>query len=254
MIFYFSSTGNSLTIAEGLAKVLGDSVMHISKAKKIRSISCKRVGFVYPVHNYNMPPMMQEFIKNVDISNAEYIFGIITHGGDKGNALYTLNELLQAKGKNLNYINDILMPVNSRIMYGMVTDKIEERTQNQNTIIESFVKDIENDVNNTVSLKKKGWFVLMNRLGESNYIKRKLTPTIDQNKCIGCNICVEVCPVNNITLNKSKAFINSNCENCMTCIHWCPQVSIGFGKRKVRKEQQYHHPKINIKDIISQLT
>lgn len=41
--------------------------------------------------------------------------------------------------------------------------------------------------------------------------------SIDQEKCIGCGTCVEICPLDTIRLNdEGKAFIAYG-DDCMTC-------------------------------------
>ncbi len=253
MIIFFSSTGNSLTVAKGLAEALDDTYLHINQAMKLKKTNDKLIGLVYPVHNYNMPKMVQEFVKQFDFGSPDYIFGIITHGGDRGNSLATLKILLEEKGLELSYGNDILMPVNSRIMYGMVTTDIEERTGKQLQIIQNYAENIKNSANNSSLLKKKRMATMMYNLGESSFAKKFFTPSINPDLCTACGICSKVCPVDNISTGASGVKIESSCESCMTCMHWCPQVAIGFGKRKVKKEQQYHHPDVKLKDMIDSL-
>ena len=51
---------------------------------------------------------------------------------------------------------------------------------------------------------------------------------IDQKKCIGCGTCVEMCPVNAISINENgKAEINQElCIKCGTCEAVCPVGAI----------------------------
>ncbi|MCR4742355.1 MAG: ferredoxin family protein [Treponema sp.] len=53
----------------------------------------------------------------------------------------------------------------------------------------------------------------------------------DENKCIGCGKCVEVCPGNLIKINESKkAGIKHirDCWGCTSCIKECPKKAISF--------------------------
>lgn len=252
MIIYFSGTGNSLKIAQELAHKLGDSAVHINQALKLEKHTYKRIGLVYPVYNYDMPRLMQDFVSEFDFTNVEYIYGIISHGGDKGNALFTLNELLSAQEQKLSYVNDILSPVNSRIMYGMVTDKIEERLNKGLEKLAGIADDILNQINNASELKQKKRFAIINNLVEKPFVKRMFTPVVDSELCVACGICKDVCPAYNISINDGKAFIEDNCVNCITCVHWCPEVAIHFGKRRVQKKQQYHHPEVKLKEVLAQ--
>jgi Fe-S-cluster-containing hydrogenase component 2 len=51
---------------------------------------------------------------------------------------------------------------------------------------------------------------------------------VNQEKCAGCGVCIEVCPVQAISLNsKRKAQINSEkCIECGACAKECPNQAI----------------------------
>ena len=53
--------------------------------------------------------------------------------------------------------------------------------------------------------------------------------SIDQEKCIGCGTCVEICPLDTIRLNDAgKAFIayGDDCMTCIKCERLCPAGAI----------------------------
>lgn len=248
MIIYFSSTGNSLALARDLALRLNDVAVHINAAAKQGVISDELIGFVVPVHNYDLPRLVVESIQSMTFSAMKYSFGIITHGGDRGNAIYSFQDLMKAKGQELNYYNDILMPVNSRIMYGRTTDKIEERTQ----LAKETVIKIAADISEHKQLsppRKNRLMAVMHNMVESEWLRKRMTPVVNTELCTNCGICQRVCPVSNITVKADKAFVENHCEQCTTCLHWCPEVAIHYPKRKVSKEQQYHHPEVRVKDL-----
>jgi Fe-S-cluster-containing hydrogenase component 2 len=55
-----------------------------------------------------------------------------------------------------------------------------------------------------------------------------MSVVVNQEKCAGCGVCIEVCPVQAISLNlKRKAQINSEkCIECGKCARECPNQAI----------------------------
>ena len=52
-------------------------------------------------------------------------------------------------------------------------------------------------------------------------------PWVDQEKCVGCGICISSCPVNAISMENDKATVSQDkCTFCGECFSACPQDSI----------------------------
>jgi len=52
-------------------------------------------------------------------------------------------------------------------------------------------------------------------------------PKINPERCSGCGICIENCPMQAIEMNNGKAFINeTECTNCRLCESVCPVGAI----------------------------
>lgn len=50
---------------------------------------------------------------------------------------------------------------------------------------------------------------------------------VNRDKCIGCGACVDMCPVQAITLVDGKASINPDiCVSCGSCVGTCPVNAI----------------------------
>lgn len=67
------------------------------------------------------------------------------------------------------------------------------------------------------------------------YIKNVAKIRIDSEKCVGCGICLSVCPHAVISINKGIAFLSNKdrCIECGACDKNCPvnaiEVESGVG-------------------------
>jgi len=58
-------------------------------------------------------------------------------------------------------------------------------------------------------------------------------PIVNKDKCVGCGMCINICPVNAISMVNGKAFINQDkCIHCGKCLNICPFNAIQHGGGK----------------------
>ncbi len=74
---------------------------------------------------------------------------------------------------------------------------------------------------------------------------------ISKNRCVGCGLCVEICPVKAVSIENGIAVIDKNkCINCGSCTSNCPQgavrdikeelvVAIGADDEKIIKQDDH---------------
>lgn len=54
-----------------------------------------------------------------------------------------------------------------------------------------------------------------------------MSAQIDQNKCTGCGICVDICPLEAISMENDKAKVDKDtCTECGQCVDECPNKAI----------------------------
>ena len=250
VIFYFSGTGNCLAAAKTIAKELGDSEI-VSMGKPGKYTLSKQygsIGFIFPVYFWGLPKRVIEFIKNMDLGNNKnaYYYSIATYGGDLGNAVCQINDLLHKKhGIKLNYGQKLKMFSNYVVLYEM-SKNVDEITKKSNENLVPIIKSIKNKENNRISK-------LSRIFGIANWWFVKNVPDKDKNytvsdACTGCGICKEVCPVKNIEMAGSKPEFKHNCEQCLACIHYCPQKAINY-KNKTQNGGRYNHPDISYREL-----
>ncbi len=59
-------------------------------------------------------------------------------------------------------------------------------------------------------------------------------PWVDEEECTGCNVCVEKCPADAISIEDEKARINmEECIHCGTCHSVCPDEAIRHDSEKI---------------------
>jgi NAD-dependent dihydropyrimidine dehydrogenase PreA subunit len=64
------------------------------------------------------------------------------------------------------------------------------------------------------------------------YIKNAATLKLDSDKCIGCGMCVNVCPHDVFELKDGKAEIKDIdfCMECGACVKNCPAKALSVNK------------------------
>lgn len=50
---------------------------------------------------------------------------------------------------------------------------------------------------------------------------------VDEERCVGCETCVDICPSQAISMNSDKAKVDKEkCVDCSTCVDACPSEAI----------------------------
>ena len=84
MIYYFSGTGNSRFIAEGIAKKINDKLLSLTPLMKssdegVLLESDKPFVFVLPIYAWRVPRPVDEFIKKPHRAWCNLHFVVFTH-------------------------------------------------------------------------------------------------------------------------------------------------------------------------------
>lgn len=49
---------------------------------------------------------------------------------------------------------------------------------------------------------------------------------VDEEKCTGCGLCEDTCPVDAIEVIDEKACVSDDCVECGACVDECPNEAI----------------------------
>jgi NAD-dependent dihydropyrimidine dehydrogenase PreA subunit/flavodoxin len=240
MIFYFSGTGNSLSVAQKIADAQGEKLIAIAEECKNKDglfeyqlQKNELVGFVFPVYAWAPPKMILDFIDGLRlIGDKPLVFSVATCGDEEGDTTPILNRHLKKNGLSLDDGFTIRMPSNYVVGYDVesldvITDKLKAADQKIAEINE-LLKRRERGIFHTIpgrnaAVKSKMINGLFNRFA------RKTDKFYVTDACTACGLCEKICPVGSITV-KGKVTWGKECTQCLACINRCPVQAIQYGK------------------------
>lgn len=255
-IYCFTGTGNSLSIANQLAKPLNAEVerLDITRYGKEAAETCVRegdiLGFVFPVYAWSYPDAVKAFVKKLRIEGKPaYVFAVANCGDSAGETLTAFSRLLEKQGIRLNYGNVCAMP-NNYLPLSDVDNQAMERTKLENARVRcaKLAKDIEDRLVGLNSLPPKAidpFLLYVVHPLFCWYAKGAYRKFFAEQACTGCGICAKVCPQKNISIEHGHPVWGRECASCMACIHWCPAQAIQYGKR-TRQFGRYHNPDVSL--------
>lgn len=251
MILCFSGTGNSRYIAKRISEVLQDEVINLNEKIKNNDnspIYTKRdIVVVTPTYAWRIPRIVYHWLLETKFIGAERIWFVMNCGGEIGNASKYNYRL--AKKKKLSYMGTagILMPENYIAMFKapqvMEAKKIVEKSEPDIVDVISHIK-----AGQSFSVPRKNIYDRfmsgpINPIFYRFFVKSSAFHVSDA--CIGCGKCVNQCPMNNISLDKSRPIWKNKCTHCMACICYCPTKAIEYGKKSIGKPR-YHFEELKI--------
>ncbi|MCR5642024.1 MAG: EFR1 family ferrodoxin [Prevotella sp.] len=256
MIFYFSGTGNTRWAAQQLAEATGERLLFIPHELKgeCRYTLDKeeRIGFCFPVHGWQPPHIVRQFVSRLKLSSPNptlahhYAYAVCTCGDSIGLAMDMLVKELSPLGINICSTLSLIMPESYVCLPFMYTDSPEKeraKIEKAGNELDAFL-DIVTQRQVFHHLVKGAAPWLMSHVIGGYFNSQMITDkkfTVDEEKCLSCGKCKEVCPTENIDFKdkKPKWKNDSSCTCCLSCYHHCPVHAINYGKI-TRKRGQYY--------------
>lgn len=254
-IYFYTGTGNSLWTAGKIAGYLEPSELIPLSRHKEQSLVCdsERIGLVFPVHIWGVPPPVIEFLQRLKADPAQYFFAAAVNAGQVAATLVQLRKILQTKHVELSSGFSIDLPSNYIVWRGAIS---QNKQKKKFSIALKKFESIAKVVRNKGKLPPEKGPFWQNAFFSWTY--RKSYPHIAKmdksffadEKCSACGICEKICPAWNIQMSGGKPVWQHRCEQCFACIQWCPEEAIQYGKGTHNKKR-YHHPDISIKDMLA---
>jgi Pyruvate/2-oxoacid:ferredoxin oxidoreductase delta subunit len=249
IIYCFSGTGNSRNVAVWLANVAQENkiesqIVNIAKIDRLSVIPPEPgslIVFVSPIHGFNYPPIMLNFIlrfpkgKNKVVlmnTRAGMLIGKLITPGITGIAFYLASIILFLKGFSIKAISPVDMPSNWISLHpGLNTRTINYLNGKCKERVATFSRKILQGKSHFKALLEVydilfapialGYFFI----GRFFFAKSFFASA----ECDNCDICIKTCPVKAIIKVDKRPFWTFNCESCMKCMSNCPKKAIETG-------------------------
>lgn len=243
MILFFSGTGNSEYVAEKVAQTINDELISLNDLIKKDSngelCSEKPLVFVTPTYGWQLPIIVRDYILKTTFKGNNAAYFLLTCGTGTGNASEYAKMLCKEKGFIFMGFNTIVMPENYIAMFSVPneskSDKIIKNAIPKIKAVTNLIKKSEKLSSEKVTFVGKLMSGPVNTLFYKCFVNAK--GFYVNNNCIGCEKCVELCPLNNIKLINYKPKWDNNCTHCMACICHCPTEAIEYKNKTVGKRR-----------------
>ena len=269
MIFYFSGTGNTLWAARQIAEATGERLLSI--ADELRG-DChyelgddERIGFCFPVHGWQPPHIVRQFIRQMKIERkgeghdgntrpkAPYVFVLCTCGDSIGRTIEMLQSELKPLGLTIDSAFSLIMPESYVCLPFMYTDtpqREREKTTQAAADLERYIPMVvKRESGHTHTTRGVTPWTFSHVIG-AYFNSQMITDRkfrVDAAKCIHCGRCSQVCPTGDLYLEADEGDAptlphwrhDGSCTCCLACYHHCPVHAIDYGRYTPHRGQYY---------------
>lgn len=238
MIIWFSGTGNSRLVAEGLSDYLKDSslVRITADTPDLLSVSEEEsVVWVFPVYSWGVPPVVRNYIRRVTIVGGARHFMVCTCGDDCGLTYIMWRRLIRRRGWCAGGGFSVEMPNTYVSLPGFDVDCPEVMRKKLDSCgerIRFIGRAIR--VGARIDTTVRGKFAWVKTKIIYPFFMRFLMspkPFHHTDACVECGKCARICPLGNISIVKDGPKWGKNCAGCLACYHVCPHNAVQYGNR-----------------------
>jgi ferredoxin len=208
---------------------------------------------VSPIYSWRIPRVVSDFIRETDFTGRKECYLVVTCGSSTANAIGYFKGLCAEKGFVLKGFAELVMPDNYLLMSSVKLETAKQIVENVTPRIREIAAFIKDEAALPEFTPK--WKILSGIINDLFYkIFVKANGFHINDKCNGCGKCVQLCPLNNIGMQKTEAQNvdvqsvsprwNNNCTHCMACICGCPSEAIEY-KNKTKGKVRYSLGKVS---------
>jgi ferredoxin len=246
-IFYFSGTGNSKNVAQWMSSAaskinIESSINNIAAIDRNSIVPVpidSLIVFVSPVHGFNYPPVMLNFIacfpkgnNKVILMNtrAGMLIGNYNVPGLSGASFLISSFILKIKGYSIAGMKSVDLPSNWISLHpGLNERTVKKLHERHKANVVDFGEDILSGKKIYVPLHEFIIDIIIAPISIGYYLVGRFLfakTFYASGDCNNCDVCVKNCPVKAIIKIDNRPFWTFKCESCMRCMSNCPQKSI----------------------------
>ena len=239
---YLSGTGNTKFCVSKLAKLLDENaaVVAIEDEAALSAVKAsENIILGYPVQYSNAPKMVRDFIlDNKELWKDKKVLCVATMGAFSGDGAGCSARLLKRCGATILGGLHIKMPdsvCDNKLLKKSIDEEIQIICRAEEKIGLSAMRigsgkypcDGLGVFAHLAGLfGQRLWFY-----GNTRRYSDKLK--IDKNLCVGCQTCVHVCPIKNLSFEAGAVLPHGRCTMCYRCISLCPKKAITLVGKEV---------------------
>lgn len=233
--YYFSGTGNTYLVVKKMKETFQE--YHITTAlNKIENTPPEEVnlehiiGLGFPIVELSTYEFVWKFIKSLPEARDTEIFMVDTLAGFSGGIVGPVKRILEKKGYHPIGACEIVMPPN---IFYIEDEKVSKKK------VKKGLKKAEKYARALIDGKSKwGRVPLISdavyytsllglKMTETDLNQKLLNFNSDKEKCSKCQICFQLCPVDNIKIEENGYPEHlKHCQYCLRCTSFCPKGAI----------------------------
>lgn len=239
-ILYFSSTGNSLFVAQMAKRRLSGEIRYIPNYHGDGS-EYDQIILVSPIYSFGLPAHVIKLLPQIRGSKVHFI---LTYGGMAAGADRLAYEYGLENGLDVHGVYTLRMVENFTLTFSTpaLLNKLALRAVPK--LLDGILTSIEQEQTHIPKPQKTKRQLFETNSGNWHLLANDFSVSED---CIHCGKCVALCPSQNITLSDGHIQFGESCVACLGCYHRCPQKAIRYKNKK--KRDRYINPDIKETDL-----